>query len=385
MRRVGLIVLIGIFFCLSNGLPVHAEDSVDKQIKTNITEGFNSKSNQKYEDGVRYFTKALELDPNNTQVWFYRADCYFYLKNYDAALKDLDMVLSLNPKHYGALYDKACIYSLSNDRNEAINILQKVLLMDSRLKEMAIKDKDFNNIRDSVQFQTLTGINVFIDGKCLESDTAPMIVGGRTLVPLRAIFEALGANVEWDGEKKMIHCIKDKTLMTLHINNREARINDEIVKLDTPATISNNRTYVPLRFVAESLGATVNWVANTQQIYITTPDDSCGTVVTDEKKIMESLKENLDYCHIDGMIPNPYLMDETEGLAIFVSKSQEDLLDFQSLSDENKIALLNDYVQANWGDFIGCERVCVYFVFNGKRYAGNGYSLSEANQRSHPL
>ena len=369
LRKVVLMVLIMLFIGLYHGLPVYAEDTIDTQIMENTIEGINLKQDHKYEDAIRCFTKAILLDPNNAETVLWRANCYYYLKNYDAALKNIDMALNLNPNNYLALYDKACIYSLINDQEASLKSLQQVLVMEGRWKEKAIEDKDFDNIRDSEQFRNLTGITVLIDGKAIESDAAPMVVGGRTLVPLRAIFEALGADVEWDGESKTIHCIKDKTAIILQIDNSEAKINEKLIILDTPATVTNNRTYVPLRFVAESLGATVNWAADTQEVYITSPNDNTSTAAVDEKMIMEGLKKNLDYCPIDGAFPEPFGIDKTKGLAIFVTKTQEDLRNFQSLSDENMKGLLNDYVQAKWGDFVGCKNVRVYLVFNGKRYA----------------
>ncbi|HWP95772.1 MAG TPA: stalk domain-containing protein [Syntrophomonadaceae bacterium] len=381
LRRICSIVLIVLIVGICPGLPVYAEDSIDTQIMNNNIDGIKAQKDQKYEDAIRYYTKSIELDPNNAETLIWRGSCYYYLKNYNASLKDLDMALILNPKNYEAIYDKACIYSLTNDQTSSLKLLQQVLVMDSRWKERAIKDTDLDKIRDSDLFQSLTGITILIDGKALESDTAPMVVGGRTLVPLRAIFEALGANVEWDGESQTIHCIKDQTSITLQIDNNEAKINDKPTTLDTPATISNDRTYVPLRFVAESLGAAVTWVADTEEIYITSPDDNTSTIAVDEKKIMESLKKNLDYCPIDGASTDPFGIDNTEGLAILVAKSQEDLQAFQSLSDENRKALLNDYVQAKWGDFIGCKSVCIYFVFDGKRYAETvtGYQSPTTN------
>lgn len=104
-----------------------------------------------------------------------------------------------------------------------------------------------------------TGIPVYIDGNLLQLEVAPIIQEGRTLVPLRAIFEALEADVNWNPEDKSISATKGNLSLWLKIGNTQAQKNGQPVRLDVPARIVNGRTLVPLRFVGESLGATVNW------------------------------------------------------------------------------------------------------------------------------
>ncbi|MEW6172283.1 MAG: stalk domain-containing protein [Bacillota bacterium] len=103
------------------------------------------------------------------------------------------------------------------------------------------------------------GITVLVDGKKLSCDTPPVIEGGRTLVPLRAIFEALGAEVDWDGETRTVTGRKGSTAIKLVIGPKTAYVNGEPVTLDVPGKIMSGRTLVPLRFIGESLGAKVGW------------------------------------------------------------------------------------------------------------------------------
>ncbi len=84
-------------------------------------------------------------------------------------------------------------------------------------------------------------------------------VSGRFLVPMRAIFENLGATVDWDGATRTVTGIKDAIEVKLTIDDVNAYINDELIVLDVPATIEEGRTYVPARFVGEALGADVGW------------------------------------------------------------------------------------------------------------------------------
>lgn len=85
------------------------------------------------------------------------------------------------------------------------------------------------------------------------------IVEGRFLVPMRGIFEGLGAEVGWDGETRTVTGTRGVTSVQLTIDSTEATVNGERVELDVPATIINGSTFVPTRFVSESLGASVSW------------------------------------------------------------------------------------------------------------------------------
>ncbi len=88
------------------------------------------------------------------------------------------------------------------------------------------------------------------------------IVQGRFLVPMRDIFEALGTEVEWNGQTRSVTGVRDNTTVTLTIDNKQAKINNRPTELEVPPTIINDRTFVPARFVGEALGANVEWDAN---------------------------------------------------------------------------------------------------------------------------
>jgi heme-binding NEAT domain protein len=112
---------------------------------------------------------------------------------------------------------------------------------------------------------------VILDGRDLSFDVPPMIENGRTLVPLRAIFEALGAKVDWDGATQTVTAAKGQTVVKLTIGNTAAFVNDQPVNLDVPGKIVDNRTLVPLRFVSESLGADVQWDGDRNRVIINSP------------------------------------------------------------------------------------------------------------------
>ena len=114
-----------------------------------------------------------------------------------------------------------------------------------------------------------TPIEVFLDGTAIEFDVLPQVTDGRTLVPLRAIFEALGAEVSWDAGTQTVTGTKGNTTVVLPIGSTSPTVNGQVVAIDVPGTVVNGRTLVPLRFVAESFGVHVNWDAENRQITIT--------------------------------------------------------------------------------------------------------------------
>ncbi len=112
-------------------------------------------------------------------------------------------------------------------------------------------------------------------GQIKTNDVVPKIVNDRTMLPARFVAENLGAKVEWDGDKELV-TIQGKNLKTsedvtilITIGAEYAVVNGENVKLDSPAFIENDRTYMPIRFISEHLGASVEWLENEQKVIIT--------------------------------------------------------------------------------------------------------------------
>ncbi len=127
---------------------------------------------------------------------------------------------------------------------------------------------------------------VILDGHTLSFDVPPTIENGRTLVPLRTIFEALGTQIYWDAPTQTVMARKESanTAISLTIGNKYAYVNNNLVQLDVPAKIIKSRTMVPLRFVSEALGAKVDWNGVTQTITITSALESFE--VTQDGKVI---------------------------------------------------------------------------------------------------
>lgn len=111
-------------------------------------------------------------------------------------------------------------------------------------------------------------IEVMVNGETVSFDQAPYIYYGKTLVPIRGIFEKLDATVSWDQGKKEVTAIKGDTTVWLKANSLIAKINENTTEIDVPVQIKDGRTMVPLRFIGEALGADVRWEADTKRVVI---------------------------------------------------------------------------------------------------------------------
>lgn len=106
-------------------------------------------------------------------------------------------------------------------------------------------------------------VRVIIDGEVQTFEQSAVILNGSTLVPMRGIFEKLGATISWKADTRTVTATKDGTSIIIRIGSKTATINGKAVTLAAPATIINGSTMVPLRFVSEALGSGVECLQNT--------------------------------------------------------------------------------------------------------------------------
>ncbi len=135
-------------------------------------------------------------------------------------------------------------------------------------------------------------IFVTLDGRTLDFDVKPQIIDGRTLVPLRKIFEEIGALVKWDGDTETVSARKNSKTITMAIGSSDMQIDKgktddagnpiiETVTLDVPSQVLDGRTLVPARAVAEAFELNVDWDENSKTV-----------VITDDKADNNTWKEN---------------------------------------------------------------------------------------------
>lgn len=193
----------------------------------------------------------------------------------------------------------------------------------------------------SISIAYSNNITIEIEGLKLDCDVPAQIVNGRTVVPLRNIFEALGAQVMWDGSTQKITAQKENIEIELHIGNNKSSVNGKEIMLDVPAMILNGRTMVPTRFIAESLGMEVTWVGNTSTV----------SVIDRHKKAVSN-------------------NDKNEKIKYSISHSKDSFLDLEIIDD---ILMLNSKASSKykWAwirieDTISDKRLKERFVEIGK-------------------
>ena len=106
------------------------------------------------------------------------------------------------------------------------------------------------------------------NGNILGFDVPPVIEDGSTLVPMRFLFEQMGADVEWDSETQTATATLDNTVVTFSIDNINAEVNKTSATMDVPARLINGKTMVPLRFLSENMGYDVDWDADSRTAII---------------------------------------------------------------------------------------------------------------------
>lgn len=109
-------------------------------------------------------------------------------------------------------------------------------------------------------------VSVVLDGEKLSFDVPPQIINDRTMVPLRAIFEALGASVKWNQSTQTVTSKKGSVTIELTINSKIMYVNNTRVTLDSPACIIDDRTLVPMRAISEAYGIEVEWNSHTRTV-----------------------------------------------------------------------------------------------------------------------
>ena len=113
------------------------------------------------------------------------------------------------------------------------------------------------------------GITVVLDGEKVSFDVPPQIIDGRTMVPIRAIFEALGAEVEWNDKTKTVTATIDDYVVECTINSKVMTVCGEKTEMDVSPVIVDGRTLMPARFAAEAFGCRVGWADPIKTAFIT--------------------------------------------------------------------------------------------------------------------
>lgn len=220
------------------------------------------------------------------------------------------------------------------------------------------------------------GVRVSLNGEMLSFDVHPFIENDRVLVPLRGVMEGLGADVEWDGQTRTVSVAAEGVNIRLVIGENTAKVVktvdgtpvEQTVELDVAAKLVNDRTFVPVRFVSETLGANVDWDNDLRMVIIETgvQHDEEGT--EEEEPEVLSLK---DYFPLTEGSTWKYLGDGME----YASFSREVLY-----VDGNRAQVSENNggtVSASIFEFREGEIVRTFF--RGEEYDGNNLLDEENN------
>ena len=243
----------------------------------------------------------------------------------------------------------------------------------------------YTTVSSCVYSYNTDNVKVTIDGEYVEFDQQPVITEGRTLVPLRKIFEKLGAVVEYDQQTSTIHASKSGIELSMTIGDSNYIVNNNQYTMDVAPQIINDRTLVPVRVVSESMNCNVNWDENKRTVIITTPQyisqnsflevhyidvgqaDSALVICDDKTMLVDGgnaadsntvvaylTKNNIDY--LDYMVCTHAHEDHVGGLSgplsvmdvgtIYAPLTQEDTkayLNFRNKAEEKGIEIINPY------------------------------------------
>ena len=204
------------------------------------------------------------------------------------------------------------------------------------------------------------GITVKIDGQAVAFDVSPQIINNRTMVPMRKIFETLGATVEWDQNTKTVTSTKGGTTVSLTIDNPNMNVNGNVVTLDTPACIVDNRTLVPVRAIAEAFQTEVNWDEGTKTVIINKPKNNVEKGNTNPSEILKSYLSENGYKSGDGYAISPrfennrVIISWEPGKIIFTNITYDDknnmTEDFSLWLEENKSPAINCTIVNKYGN-----------------------------------
>lgn len=163
---------------------------------------------------------------------------------------------------------KRIISIVMGSRNNSTRYSDSRALLDYGFAEAARRDAEAAKVEEA----RVEAARVFvsIDGIPLESDVAPQMIDSRVMVPIRAIFEAFGARVEWNKTAQTVTAFANESdVITLTVGSRSIRKNGQASEIDVPPQlVGGGRVLVPVRFVAEALGAQVQWNSSTRTVNI---------------------------------------------------------------------------------------------------------------------
>ena len=176
-------------------------------------------------------------------------------------------------------------------------------------------------------------IQIILNGQPLYFNEAPYIEQGTTMVPMRAVFEALGAEVQYDSQTKMITAIKDGINIELWIGASIASVNGISEQLPVVVTNKNESAMVPLRFVSESLGASIDWNDDARIITIKQENDFIEDTLEEDDFVEDDFTE--DTLEEDAFVEDDFTEDTLEEDDFVEDDFTEDTLEEDDFAEDD--------------------------------------------------
>ncbi|PZD95566.1 copper amine oxidase N-terminal domain-containing protein [Paenibacillus sambharensis] len=238
---------------------------------------YKNEMNENYSSSTMWRLKnESNVNYSTSTMWNYKQG---YLSRSEAE-KKINAILSEGEEKLAGIRSKS-LSKLAAARKTAMAAIsgtkQSALAAILDKREKAVKE--LNTIRTKITGEplpvkslvlNLDSIKVYIDGELQQFEQPPMLVSGSTMVPMRAIFERLGAEVTYTAATKTVKASKGATSISLKLGSKQAAVNGQSVQLGAAARSVNGHTMVPLRFISEALGAGVEWDKSTMTVTITT-------------------------------------------------------------------------------------------------------------------
>ncbi len=207
-------------------------------------------------------------------------------------------------------------YSDLYDNEGILTARGKVLIMIKLAKTIFIITI-LTMLGSMVSYAGSASIQVKLDGMDIVSDSPPVIVNGRTLIPARALFEAMGGTVSWDGSARAVTADVAGVNIKLRIDSTRAYINGTESTLDVPARIIKSRTMIPVRFVTEAAGCQVSWDEKNRIVSIVSPNQEKELIVISgielspggDQVFIYAGGEITQYSNFKMTSPNRYVLD----------------------------------------------------------------------------
>ncbi|MFC4769455.1 stalk domain-containing protein [Effusibacillus consociatus] len=150
-----------------------------------------------------------------------------------------------------------------NKDEEAVTAVEKALAANPNYDSLyGLLSEIFQSVGNTEK------VKVYVGGKQPNFDVQPLIENGRTMIPVRAVTEALGAQVDWKNETQTVVIKKENVIIELPLGSNSIKLNGQTIAIDVPAQVKDNRTLVPVRFISEFLGHQVGWDPNSNMVIV---------------------------------------------------------------------------------------------------------------------